>query len=203
MSIEIERAKYEKVWECEDYRKFSPGLRAIKDFKLLDIIKKDRIKSVLDVGCGSGKAMQYLLTQMPELKVHGFDIAKNCLDDFFSGSDCLTTGCLWSDPLPEGYDLHISADVFEHLPEEYVELSLANILKSAKVSAFFCIALFKDRFGPQLLGEPLHLSIFSSEEWLRRIEGSGWQVSKHSTLTSSTGTPLWLYCYCEKWGTNA
>ena len=199
MSIEIERAKYEKVWECDDYRKFSPGLRAIKDFKLLDIIKKDRIKSVLDVGCGSGKAMQYLLTQMPELKVHGFDIASNCLDDFFSGSDCLTTGCLWSDPLPEGYDTITACDIFEHLPEEHVEASLKNIYDSCKVSAFFCIALFPDKFGALLLGEPLHLSLFPFEAWLKKIDNAGFDYVRWHVVEAADKKPMWLYAYCEKW----
>jgi len=199
MSIEIERAKYEKVWECEDYRKFSPGLRAIKDFKLLDIIKKDRIRSVLDVGCGSGKAMQYLLTKMPQLRVHGFDIASNCLDDFFKGSDCLTTGCLWSDSLPEGYDTILFCDVAEHLPVEHVEASLKNIYDSCRVSAFMCIALFKDKFGPQILGEPLHLSLFSADEWVTRILESGFSAMDYKVIESADNTPMWLYAYCEKW----
>lgn len=199
MSIEIERAKYEKVWECEDYRKFSPGLRAIKDFKLLDIIKKDRIRSVLDVGCGSGKAMQYLLTQVPELKVHGFDIAKNCLDDFFKNADCLTTGCLWSDPLPEGYDTITACDIFEHLPEEHVEASLKNIYDSCKVSAFFCIALFPDIYGMKLLGEPLHLSLFPYEVWLDKIVAAGFNHYNFRVVKAADNKPMWLYAYCEKW----
>jgi len=198
-TVEQEKAKYEQVWKSEDYRKFSPGLRAIKDFNLLDIIKKDRIRSVLDVGCGSGKAMQYLLTQMPELRVHGFDIASNCLDDFFKGSDCLTTGCLWSDPLPEGYDTIICTDVMEHIDPEHVEASLKNIYDSCKVSAFFCIALFPDKFGALLLGEPLHLSLFSADEWVTRILESGFSAMNYRVVESTDKKPMWLYAYCEKW----
>jgi hypothetical protein len=198
MSIEIEKAKYEQVWKSDDYRRFSPGLKAIQDYDLLGYIKQDRITSVLDVGCGSGQAMQFLMTRMPRLRVHGFDIAENCLNDWFKGSSVLTTGCLWSDPLPEGYELLMACDIFEHIPEEHVEASLANIYRSAKVSAFFGIALFEDSFGPQLLGTPLHLSLFTSEEWLDRIRKSGWHVVRSSVLTNNSGKPMWLYCMCEK-----
>lgn len=197
-TTEQEKAKYEQVWKSDDYRRFSPGLKAIQDFRLLDYIRRDRITSVLDVGCGSGKAMRYLMEKMPSLKVHGFDIADNCLDDWFKDSDVLTTGCLWSDPLPEGYELLISTDVFEHIPVEHVEASLKNIYDSSKYAAFFCIALFPDNFGPLLLGEPLHLSLFPAEEWLERIHASGWKDSRNVVIKARDGRPMWLYAYCEK-----
>lgn len=197
-TAEQEKSKYEQVWKSDDYRKFSPGLKAIQDFGLLGYIKQDRITSVLDVGCGTGKAMRYLMEKMPRLRVHGFDIADNCLDDWFKGSSVLTTGCLWSDPLPEDYELHISCDVFEHLPPEHVEASLKNIYDSSKFAAFYCIALFPDSFGPALLGEPLHLSLFTAEEWLKRIKDSGWDDTHHVVVTNRDGKPMWLYCYCEK-----
>lgn len=197
-TAEQEKAKYEQVWKSDDYRKFSPGLKAIQDFGILGYIKQDRITSVLDVGCGSGKAMRFLMEKMPGLKVHGFDIAENCLDDFFTGADALTTGCLWSDPLPEGYELICFTDVAEHLPPEHVEASLKNIYDSSKVAAFFCIALFKDHFGMKLLGEPLHLSLFSSEEWLKRIKESGWSCTSHTVVSGQNGSPMWLYALCQK-----
>lgn len=198
VTAEQEKAKYEQVWKSDDYRKFSPGLKAIQDFNVLGYIKADRITSVLDVGCGSGKAMRFLMEKMPRLRVHGFDIADNCLDDWFRGSDSLTTGCLWSDPLPEGYELHVVCDIFEHIPMEHVDACLANIYQSAKVAAFFGIALFEDSFGPLLLGTPLHLSLLSSEDWLTRIQKSGWNVVKSAVATNSSGKPMWLYCYCER-----
>ena len=197
-TAEREKAKYEQVWKSDDYRKFSPGLKAIQDFGVLSYIKADRITSVLDVGCGSGKAMRFLMEKVPNLRVHGFDIAENCLDDFFTGAGVLTTGCLWSDPLPEGYDLHISCDVFEHLPPEHVEVSLKNIYDSSKVAAFFCIALFKDAYGAILVGEPLHLSLFTADEWLKKIKDSGWSYNSHTVVYSSLGDPIWLYVLCQK-----
>lgn len=197
-TAEQEKAKYEQVWKSDDYRRFSPGLRAIQDFSLLEHIAYDRITSVLDVGCGSGKAMRFLMEKVPRLKVHGFDIADNCLDDWFKGSDSLTIGCLWSDPLPEGYELVLCADVMEHIPVDRVEACLKSIYDSARVAAFYCIALFPDSFGPALLGEPLHLSLFSADEWITRILESGWTATKHMVITNPAGKPMWLYCYCER-----
>lgn len=198
MSIEVEKAKYEQVWKSDDYRRFSPGLKALQEFRLLECIAADRITSVLDVGCGSGKAMRYLMEKMPSLKVHGFDIASNCLDGWFASADALTTGCLWSDALPEGYELLITTDVFEHIPPEHVAASLKNIYDSAKVAAFFGIALFPDSFGTKLIGEPLHLSLFTADEWVTRILESGWSQMKYQTVNAKDGTPMWLYAYCEK-----
>jgi len=198
MSIEIEKAKYEQVWKSDDYRRFSPGLKAIQEFHLLDYIKADRITSVLDVGCGSGKAMRYLMEKVPGLRVHGFDIAENCLDSWFDGADVLTTGCLWSDALPEGYELLCCTDVMEHIDPEHVAASLKNIYDSARAAAFFGIALFPDSFGAKLIGEPLHLSLFSVDEWVTRILESGWGKTKVQTVNAKDGTPMWLYVYCEK-----
>lgn len=198
VTAEQEKAKYEQVWKSDDYRKFSPGLKAIQDFALLREIHYNRISSVLDVGCGTGKVMRYLMEQLPQLRVHGFDIAENCLDDWFKGSHALTTGCLWSDPLPHGYELLLCTDVMEHIPPDKVEACLKNIYNSANFAAFFCIALFPDNFGPALLGEPLHLSLFGADEWLTRILESGWASILHRVVTNKDGKPMWLYCYCER-----
>ena len=198
MSIEVEKAKYEQVWKSDDYRRFSPGLKAIQEFRLLEYIAADRITSVLDVGCGSGKAMRYLMENVSSLKVHGFDIADNCLDSWFASADVLTTGCLWSDALPEGYELLITTDVFEHIPPEHVAASLKNIFDASRFSAFFGIALFPDSFGAKLIGEPLHLSLFTADEWVTRILESGWSQMKYQTVNAKDGTPMWLYVYCEK-----
>lgn len=92
-----EKEKYLTVWKCDEYRLFSPGERAIRNLKIVDILRKCKVKTFLDAGCGSGKLMRILIEEYgDEFSVHGFDIAENCLDTFFDKikNDILTIGVL-------------------------------------------------------------------------------------------------------------
>ena len=196
MSMEIERAKYEKVWQSDDYRKFSPGLKVIKQFDLIKAFKDFGIESILDVGCGSGKALKAFLDA--GFDAHGFDIADNCLDPDLVESCHLTTGCVWTDgDLPAGFDLIFCTDVCEHLPPEHVIDSLRCMKEASGKYVFLSIALFADSFGHKLLGEPLHLSHHDSAWWLRTIEQVGLKTTMVKIETRNSTEELWLHCLCH------
>jgi SAM-dependent methyltransferase len=196
---EEERAKYEQVWKFDQYRHYSPGADALDRLPLLDALRKHGVRTVLDAGCGSGKLMWRLMQEHPgEFDVHGFDITDNCLDPCFDEikDRVLTIGCLWNpDDFTRVYDAVVCADVMEHIPTDRVRSVLANLQKSTRRFAFFSIAVIKDVFGPELIGEALHLTIQKPEWWLSRLSEVGFSISSHAVGISRDGTEAQLYVF--------
>ncbi|HET6328705.1 MAG TPA: tetratricopeptide repeat protein [Planctomycetaceae bacterium] len=194
-----ERSKYEQVWKHDTYRNFSPGADALDRLPLLDALRDHHVRTILDAGCGSGKLMWRLMQEHAgEFNVHGFDITDNCLDPCFAEikERVLTIGCLWNpDDFQQLYDAVICCDVMEHIPTERVPAVLANLSKSARRFAFFSIAVIKDVFGPQLIGEALHLTVQKPEWWLSRLKQAGFKITSHALGISRDGTEAQLYVF--------
>ncbi len=193
---EDERLKYETVWRHNDYRKFSPGLEALTSSNILDFFRAKGATSILDAGCGAGQVMEWIVTHHPEFRVHGFDIATNCLNPFFAGreKEFLSTGCLWVyEDIPQGFDAIFCTDVMEHIPPEHVDAVLSNLCRAAGKVAFLGIALFEDSFGPVIVGSHLHLTVRPVEWWLERIEKAGFKIEGKAVSNDKNGKPAWLY----------
>ena len=45
------------------------------------IIKKYKVKKILDYGCGIGTLSQFIHVTFPELVIHGFDISSKSIKD--------------------------------------------------------------------------------------------------------------------------
>ena len=198
MTESDERRKYEIAWASESYRRFSPGLWALERLGVLEEFQRRGVRSMLDAGCGSGKAMRYVI-ENSDIEVHGFDIAHNALDPFFDGrEDILTVGNLWNrDDLTEAYDAVYCTDVMEHIPTDKVADVLANLRGVTRMVGFYGIALFKDSFGNVLIGEPLHLTVKEPTWWQAQLEAAGYRVGKRSIARNEKGAPLWLLVYVD------
>jgi 2-polyprenyl-3-methyl-5-hydroxy-6-metoxy-1,4-benzoquinol methylase len=196
---EEERAKYVQVWKFDRYRHYSPGADALDRLPLLEALRNHRVRTILDAGCGSGKLMWRLMQEHAgEFDVHGFDITDNCLDPCFEGMKdrVLTIGCLWNpNDFTKVYDAVICCDVMEHIPTERVVSVLANLRKSTRRFAFFSIAVIKDAFGPELIGEALHLTVQKPEWWLARLGHAGFKVGSHALGISPDGNEAQLYAF--------
>lgn len=193
----LERTKYEAMWARTDYREFSPGMEALTQLHVVEIFKKAGATSILDAGCGSGQAMEWLVRHHGhEFRVHGFDIAANCLNEFFKGREAefLSLGSLWApEGLPQGFDAVFCTDVMEHIPPERVDAVLENLCRATGKIAFMAIALFDDAFGPAVMNAPLHLSVFPESWWLERMAAAGFQVDWYGTTQNENGEPGYLY----------
>jgi len=197
--IDRERRKYEKIWQHNVYREYSPGLHDADKVQLIDHLRQFGVRTILDAGCGSGKLMQRLITEHPdEFRVHGFDISANCLDPFFDDmqDEILTVGCLWNrDDFPGQYDAVICTDVLEHIPTEHVREVLSNLRHSTTRICYLAVALFADGFGPQLVGEPLHLTVKKPNWWFAQIGIAGFQIHAQAVERTESGEDLWLHVF--------
>jgi hypothetical protein len=169
--LRAETEKYEAAWSYPAYAEYSPGLEAVDLFgRMLDEnnIARSSAKtgeSIIDLGCGSGKAGI-------ELSERGFDVTLMDLTPKGKVGTGLSmiVGSLWH-PIPGKYRFGYCCDVMEHIPPEYTMLVISNILRACEY-AFFQICLVDDNFGA-LVGEPLHLTVMPFVWWRDQIKELG------------------------------
>jgi hypothetical protein len=160
-----EQAKYEMCWSHDEYRAFSPGERIVQHY--LSALNIEPCK-VIDFGAGTGRAS--LALHKAGFDVTMIDIADNCLDPEVQQEmgHRLKIGNLW-----ERMDLPRAAegfctDVMEHIPPEYVDDVIRNIMRQCD-RAFFHICLLPDHFGEEYETE-LHLTVRPYTWWKRTLE---------------------------------
>jgi 2-polyprenyl-3-methyl-5-hydroxy-6-metoxy-1,4-benzoquinol methylase len=164
-----EKQKYEKVWNrISAYRKTSPGLNLIDT--AIKICKEYHVNSILDAGCGTGKATKRF--HESGFNIEGVDITLSSLDDDildYSLNIEFHEACLWSIKHLKARDCIYCVDVMEHIPEEKIDAVIDNLANKCNKIAIFQIALFHDGFGP-LVGETtLHLTVKPEKWWEERI----------------------------------
>lgn len=170
---EQERDKYAKMWQRPEYRGNSPGLRHAAAF--LARVEKPAEKTIIDLGCGTGRAARYFADYFK--RVYGLDICA-ALDEGTGERIHFIQACLW-EPFPSWmyemkFDWFYCTDVMEHIPPEYVGSTLDAIVDLNCAGGFFSIAHHEDDCG-KLIGSKLHLTVESPEWWREKIE-QRWDV---------------------------
>ncbi|GAA3712548.1 hypothetical protein GCM10022421_19840 [Oceanisphaera sediminis] len=154
-SIEVSKHFYDSIYaESEEYQvdpKDSIYLPVWKE--VVEFIKKQNIKSVLDIGCGPGQFAQYISREIPDLNYIGIDYSQVAIDkaknknpsiDFYT-LDIMEPGAL------EKFNVEafVILEVLEHIDND-LEL-LSRLPKGKKV--IFSVPNF-DSFG--------HVRVFKS-----------------------------------------
>ncbi len=174
----LEKRKYEKVWKIPSYRDHSPGDEMVKKF--LEICQPKPNASVIDLGCGTGRAS--LKLQRAGLNVWGLDITGKALSRTARQKIPFIEAPLWSDwgefgfrvddcLLPPHWDFGFCCDVMEHIPIEYT-MAVLQRMKANCRELFLHICLVPDSFG-KMIGEPLHLTVMPFEWWLSHLQELG------------------------------
>lgn len=172
-----EASKYIKLWGLDDksYRNVAPGESLVETF--LDWAQPNKGMSVIDWGCGTGRASKKLY-EWPclSLDVTMVDFAYNCLDDDIKklSKDNKDLRFIEED-LTEKSDLQseygICTDVMEHIPTDDVDKVLTNILYASK-HVFFQISTAEDIFSdhPEYDEDTdLHLTVKDYHWWLQKF----------------------------------
>ena len=165
---ETERQKYERVWaEEENYRKANWGLKIWQQYSALF-----HGKSILDIGCGTGRLAGMLLEQ--GFEVGAVDIADNAIDPDLREvlKPYFTRTTLWDMDLGRMFDMGVCADVMEHLPEDKVIPSLERIKAHCR-TVLFVIAGYPSTHK----GIILHLTLKDGNWWQEQIASLGGAVA--------------------------
>lgn len=165
-----ERRKYEKIWAVRDYHRYSPGEGLAAAF--VRACQPHIGDTVIDLGCGTGRAGQNLA--QAGLSVFLLDFV-NAVDAEISLP--FVTCCLWEPCFADGvqFDWIFCADVLEHIPPERVDATLATMARLTRKGGILQIAMFADGFGRRI-GERLHLTVEDKSFWLPKLEKL-WKVA--------------------------
>lgn len=159
-----ERRKYLDVWaHSEVYAKHSPGLRhAPEAFAWFTM---NGCATLIDLGCGDGRAVEWFQAQPTCLNARGVDIAHE-------GPRILRQS-LW-DEIPANWHAHFgySCDVLEHIPTDMVPDTIACMAGAIEKAAWFQIALFPDTVGTMGDWGTLHLTVKPMEWWRHALSRS-------------------------------
>ncbi len=163
-----ERDKYERMWSVDKYHDFSPGLESASRFCAIEKAPNPTT-TLIDIGCGDGRGGVALMKK--GFRVTFFDITKDQLNEEVP-PNMFHKGCVWDEkewPVrPQGYDFGYCCDMLEHIPTEYVGLTLRNIQHNCR-QAWLQISLMPDQFGTKI-GETLHQTVRPYDWWKDIIE---------------------------------
>ena len=163
-TLERETDRYEELINgMPEYLQNSPGETYADLF--MEISGAVPGDTVLDAGCCSGKGGL-------ALKGCGLDVTLMDITKVGVVPEAqvfpFRQSALW-EPTEEMWDWVYCTDVMEHLPTEYVMLSLTQLLLRARKGVFFSISLQPDQFG-MFIGQPLHLTVQPYAWWRDRLK---------------------------------
>jgi 2-polyprenyl-3-methyl-5-hydroxy-6-metoxy-1,4-benzoquinol methylase len=163
-TIESEKSKYYKAWTQAYDADSNCGVYHVDYFSQVLNIQPNQ--TVADVGCGNGIATAKL--QELGLNATGIDF----VDVAWKQDLPFINACIWD--LPDvKFDYVFCTDVFEHLPEDKVNLAFDNIKRIATRGVYFAIATRPDEAGKKI-NEILHLTVKPIKWWIPHLE-SRWQ----------------------------
>ena len=149
--------KYQALWGTSVYRDVAPGELFAEHF--VEIADPALTDVIIDFGCGTGRG-GLKIAKLTRCAVELVDFADNCRDE---GNDLPFTVADLTKPIGVSGNIGYCTDVMEHIAPGDVPDVIKNIMDCVD-SCYFKIALFDDSMG-QLIGHPLHLSVFPSEWW--------------------------------------
>lgn len=175
--LKAETAKYAAVWQHPKYEEHSPAVEHLDLF-----LKTARPgHTIMDIGCGKAEAA-VRLTGMGH-RVCCVDIVDVRCDEA-KGYKFVRKPAWQLQPNTAGWwDDAFCCDVMEHIPTEYVMLSLERIL-SCCGHGFFTIGTMPDSLG-RLIGKPLHLTVRPHQWWKDRLGDFGDVVEARDLLSHS------------------
>lgn len=161
-----EAEKYQAMWERPEYREVSPGELVVDKF--LGMVPPK--SSIIDFGCGTGRAA--LKMENAGHFVTCVDFTDNSRDEEARRITFVRTDL--TKPIYLHAKFGFCTDVMEHIPTEFVEVTIRNIMECVQ-KCFFQISTVPDNMGA-LIGLPLHLTVQPHEWWVKVFEDQGLKI---------------------------
>lgn len=169
---------YDKQWPAwVDMKVHGPAsrwLRSLIRFQLGNIPHPERIRSILDVGCGEGTITRCLAEWLPGTQVVGIDFSEagiQCAQSRYERTNLRFIHDASSQELDRPYDLVTAFEVLEHV-EEW-ETLLRRIVRSAQQFVLLSFPTGRMRPFEKTMG---HYRNFKRGEVERFMSGCGFKV---------------------------
>lgn len=173
----MQTPSYDKLWRetWGDMQRFGPVHRHTLE-NLVRTVSSLGVKSVLDVGCGSGENLAALAVS-GEYDLAGVDVSQGALK---LASNRVPSARLMQldiqrSALPERFDLVMSIQVVEHLPDDVA--ALKQIASMANKYVFISTMQGRMRRSEIAIG---HVRNYSAAELRSKLESAGLEVLKIS-----------------------
>jgi 2-polyprenyl-3-methyl-5-hydroxy-6-metoxy-1,4-benzoquinol methylase len=164
---------YDKLWQgfWGDIQRFGPVHRHLAEDLVRTVASLD-VRSVLDVGCGSGDNLA-ALDACNQYELAGVDVSQEALN--LAGSRVPSAKVyradIQNDVLPQKFDLVISVQVVEHLLDDIA--AFKNIASMSRHYVFISTISGSMRRSEIAIG---HVRNYSEVELRRKLEAAGMEV---------------------------
>lgn len=170
----MSRDAYDRLWTSTwgDLQRLGPVHRHQRE-KLIGLVRKLDVRTVLDVGCGSGDNLSALAAAAPNLELAGVDVSPQALAiarERVPGAR-LSAIDVQRGRLDERFDLVISIQVIEHLEDDVA--ALRNMAEMA--SRWVLVTTMRGRMRRSELAIG-HLRNYSDNELRRKAGTAGLEV---------------------------
>jgi len=166
---------YDELWRKTwgDMQRFGPVHRHILEDMVRTVASLD-VRRVLDVGCGSGENLA-ALAGLSRYELAGVDTSQEALNlaRHRVPQARLTQLDVQREALPERFDLVMSIQVVEHLPDDVA--AFRNIASMANNYVFISTIQGRMRSSEVLIG---HVRNYSEAELRHKLESVGLEVLK-------------------------
>ncbi len=131
--------------------------------------------TVLDIGCGVGILVEQFKNR--GYQVTGVDVNEEAIENSIAPSDCLLVESTANLSYPDDYfDLVVSREVLEHIPEEKIDACIKEWRRVSKGKMIHIIAV-KER-GKSATDDPAHINVQTEQWWMNKFRRHGFDVIK-------------------------
>jgi 2-polyprenyl-3-methyl-5-hydroxy-6-metoxy-1,4-benzoquinol methylase len=159
---------------------------SVKD--LIELINKNNIKSVLEVGCGRGDLLRYIKNNTDIEIIKGIDIHNLDMNDIFYQKINILDSNDFNKIKKEQYDLIISINVLEHIHNPFDFVSRMKKILNKNGYLYLVAPSFKSLWMPDSMnfyGDYTHIRPFSQKGMKRLLMDNNMKI-----LAISSGSNL-------------